>query len=139
MSSVILVLVVVAFAVLLCFLAWQWVRIVLGVFRWLSAASGQGAPSPDSRPIAGLGSGSHPKGAKRPPEGVDDPGEVGYYNRPPRVSFRRSDAPAFLLFGVALKPDFDSFFGGLEAAVAAGGVVLVAVVVVMTVRRFTSF
>lgn len=44
-----------------------------------------------------------------------------------------------ILFASALQPDFDAFFGGLEAAVAAGGVLLVAVVVVMAIRRFVSF
>jgi hypothetical protein len=39
----------------------------------------------------------------------------------------------------ALQPDFDAFFGGLEAAVATGGVLLIAVVVVMAIRRFVSF
>ena len=39
----------------------------------------------------------------------------------------------------ALQPDFDAFFGGLEAAVAAGGVLLIACVVVLAIRRFVSF
>lgn len=36
-------------------------------------------------------------------------------------------------------PDFASFFGGLEAAVATGGVLLIACVVVLAVRRLTAF
>lgn len=39
----------------------------------------------------------------------------------------------------ALQPDFDAFFGGMEVAVATGGVLLIAVVVVMAIRRFVSF
>jgi hypothetical protein len=41
-------------------------------------------------------------------------------------------------FASALQPDFDAFFGGLQAAVAAGGVLLIAVVVVMAIRRLVS-
>jgi len=40
---------------------------------------------------------------------------------------------------IALEPDFDSFFGGIEAAVAAGGIAVIAVVVVLAIRRFVSF
>lgn len=43
-----------------------------------------------------------------------------------------------LPFGVALQPDFEAFFGGFEAAVVAGGVVLVAVVVVTAIRRMVQ-
>jgi hypothetical protein len=43
------------------------------------------------------------------------------------------------LFATALEPDFESFFGGLEAAVAAGGIFVIALVVVLAVRRLTSF
>jgi hypothetical protein len=46
---------------------------------------------------------------------------------------------AFVPIGVAMQPDFDAFFGGLEAAVAAGGVLVIALVVVLAVRRLTSF
>jgi len=41
-------------------------------------------------------------------------------------------------FAAALDPDFDAFFGGLEAAVLAGGIVVIALVVVLAVRRLTS-
>lgn len=40
--------------------------------------------------------------------------------------------------GVALQPDFDAFFGGMEAAVVAGGIVVIALVVVLAIRRLTS-
>lgn len=40
--------------------------------------------------------------------------------------------------GAARPPDFDSFLGGVEAAVAAGGILLIAVVVSMAIRRLVS-
>lgn len=43
-----------------------------------------------------------------------------------------------MLLAVALQPDFDAFFGGMEAAVAAGAVLLTACVVVLAIRRLTS-
>jgi hypothetical protein len=66
------------------------------------------------------------------------------YDQPPRVDFGRRDYHGIGLLaavpvGTALQPDFDAFFGGLEAAVATGGVLVIAVVVVMTIRRFVSF
>jgi hypothetical protein len=38
----------------------------------------------------------------------------------------------------ALEPDFTAFFGGLEAAIFAGGILVIALVVVLAVRRLTS-
>lgn len=38
-----------------------------------------------------------------------------------------------------LQPDFASFFGGLEVAVAAAGILVIACVVVLAIRRLTSF
>jgi hypothetical protein len=43
------------------------------------------------------------------------------------------------VLATALQPDFEAFFGGMEAAILGGGICVIAVVVVMTVRRFTSF
>ena len=43
-----------------------------------------------------------------------------------------------LPLGVALQPDFDAFFGGLEAAVVTGGIVLIVVVVVTAIRRMVQ-
>lgn len=39
----------------------------------------------------------------------------------------------------ALQPDFEAFFEGLQVAIATGGILLIAIVVVMTVRRMVSF
>lgn len=115
-----------------------WARAVVGSLRWflreLSALSGHGAPSPDSQPKVGPGSVSHPKGAKRPPQGVDGRGGVDYPARHYLL-----DVGGLAVFAVAIDPDFESFFGGFATAVAAGGILLTAVVVVMVVRRFTSF
>lgn len=41
-------------------------------------------------------------------------------------------------FAAAMQPDFDAFFGGLQAAVVAGFVLLIAVVVTAAVKRFTQ-
>jgi hypothetical protein len=131
----------VLFAFVLVIAAVEWVRLVLFGYRWVvavlaSASPGAGAPSPDRQHITGPGSGSHPEGAQRPPtqEGVDGRGGVGY---PARHYFSAGFVP--VVFGVAMEPDFESFFGGFATAVAAGGVLLIAVVVVIAVRRFTSF
>lgn len=173
MSVPLVALLLGSFALLFALAAWQWVRVVVGAFRWAASvffppascaacedsgwlravgdpegdrvdawypcrfcASGHGAPSPDNRPKAGPGSGSHPEGAQRPPtqEGVDGRGGVGYPARHYLL-----DLGSFVAFGAALAPDFESFFGGFATAVAAGGVLLIAVVVVMAVRRLTSF
>lgn len=40
-------------------------------------------------------------------------------------------------FAVALEPDFEAFFGGMEAAVATGGVLVIVLVVVTAVKRIT--
>jgi hypothetical protein len=45
------------------------------------------------------------------------------------------DAAGVLIFAVAKAPDFDSFFGGLEAAIASGGVLLTALVVVVAIKK----
>jgi hypothetical protein len=42
------------------------------------------------------------------------------------------------VLGVALAPDFDAFFGGLEVAVITGFVVLIALVVVAAIRKIFS-
>lgn len=44
-----------------------------------------------------------------------------------------------LPLAVALQPDFDAFFGGLEVAVVSGFVLVVALVVVQAVKRLVSF
>lgn len=44
-----------------------------------------------------------------------------------------------MIVATALQPDFDAFFGGLEVAIAAGGVLVIALVVVLAVRRFIAF
>ena len=43
-----------------------------------------------------------------------------------------------MVLAVAVQPDFDAFFGGLEVAVAAGAVLLTACVVVLAIRRLTA-
>lgn len=44
-----------------------------------------------------------------------------------------------LPFAVALDPDTSAFFGGLQAAITAGAIVVIALVVVHAVKRFTNF
>ncbi len=137
MSVLVVGLLTAVFVGALVLAAFEWVRVVVGAFRWAEALfKAHGAPSPDSQPIADPGSGGHPQGAQRPPtkEGVDGRGGIGYPARHYLL-----DVGSFVALGVALDPDFESFFGGFATAVAAGGVLLIAVVVVMAVRRFTSF
>ena len=43
-----------------------------------------------------------------------------------------------ILLAVAEAPDFESFFGGLEAAVEAGGVLLIVLVVVISIKKMLS-
>ena len=45
---------------------------------------------------------------------------------------------AAMLLIADVQPDTDAFFGGLEAAVADGGIWVALIVVVMAVRRLTS-
>lgn len=156
-----------AVAAVLVLAAYEWTRIVVSAYHLgMRHLWPQGA-RPHTSPIAGAGGTCHPKGAKRPPQGVDQSrnGRYGYLEHAclhgcdglcvwcgcteddedladvqfPRNDFKLESALAAVPLGTALQPDFDAFFGGLEAAVAAGGVLLIAVVVVMTVRRFTSF
>ena len=102
---------------------------------------GPAASRPDSRPSSLESPHSSPPPARR----TADPESAGSepFRDPPHVDFARRDyhvaALAALPLGAALQPDFDAFFGGLEAAVAAGGVLLIACVVVLAIRRFVSF
>ncbi len=102
--------------------AWQWLRIVFAVYRWSCEQLGA---SPNTRPKDSRRSVSQgPQG--RPPEGVDERVAGVYVLTVP-------------LLAAAEAPDFDAFFGGLEAALAAGGVLVICLVVVLAVRRLTSF
>jgi hypothetical protein len=44
-----------------------------------------------------------------------------------------------LVAQTTVEPDVDAFMGGLEVAVTAGAVVLIALVVVLAIRRIVSF
>lgn len=63
--------------------------------------------------------------------------------RGPSASPGRRHTPYPALAGLpiaaAAEPDLDAFLEGLEVAVMSGGVLLIAVVVVLTIRRFTNF
>jgi hypothetical protein len=134
-------------AVLACLLAavvlaaLEWGRFCARCYVALAGWMRSVGPAPHTRDRAGDG-GVGQDAKHRPPEGVDGPRSGGYV-QPPAVDFARRDYHLFALaavpFGTALQPDFDAFFGGLEAAVAAGGVLLIACVVVVAIRRFVSF
>lgn len=101
--------------------------VVLAAAAWSLAGdsfrSEQGAPSPDSQPKTAERRGSHPKGAQRPPKGVDGPG-VGCY------------AFVFLLPGVvSAAPRWDVYATGIAAAFVIGLFVLGAFTIVGLFRR----
>ena len=84
-----------------------------------------------TRQIADDGGGSQgPQG--RPPQGVDGGRSVC------DVHFARRNYHGLGVLAVALQPDFASFFQGLEAALLVGGVLVIALVVVMAIRRFLA-
>jgi len=133
--------------------AWEWARIVASAYevfcRWLGVPQDR-APQARSarwsfpRPLLGRGSRLSVKGLRRRKAKVrkdpaPPPNPPSHDLSPPVVDFGRRNYPAVALFAVALEPDFDSFFGGIEAAVAAGGIAVIAVVVVLAIRRFVSF
>ena len=54
---------------------------------------------------------------------------------PTCMQYAALDAAGVGLLAAAKAPDFDSFFGGLEAAVASGGILLIALVVVVAIKK----
>jgi hypothetical protein len=89
--------------------------------------TGQGAPSPDSQPITPERRGSHPKGAKRPPKGVDGPVGGCYVA-----------LPLFLPAVVSEAPRWDVYATGIAAAFVIGAFLLGAATLVGLFRRLLS-
>lgn len=146
--------VVVAFGLLgLVLAAWEWARVVASAYEYFCRVLGvpqERAPKARSprwfsaRPLLGRASTWLSRFRRRrssvrkaPPPPSNPP---SHDTSPPVVDFGRSDYKLVALpVAVALDPDFDSFLGGVEAAVASGGILLIAVVVVMAIRRLVSF
>lgn len=94
------------------------------------------------RPLLGRWSSTAVKSARGPLALVRDvrrssPGSLSLIT-PTCPLYAALDAAGVLSIAVAKAPDFDSFFGGLEAAVASGGVLLTALVVVVGIKKLFS-
>jgi len=130
---------------LLAALAWWWVSLLVSVYQWFLSqpAFRRLGVRPCCSPSGEEGHEiSDPEQPNRQPSSRGTPLSSPLTARcTPDLESGGSALFAFsgLVRGTAMDPDFDAFFGGLEAAVAAGGVVVIALVVVLAVRRLTSF
>jgi hypothetical protein len=131
-------LAIVCFVVLLVAVAAvAWVRLLVSVYQWLLRCPllGQRVSLTGSLPGEGGHDGpEHDRPQRQPLSGGTS------LSSPPPACFSSGLVPlAVVPFATALEPDFESFFGGMEAAVAAGGIAVIALVVVLAVRKLTSF
>ena len=140
-----LVVVIVLYAVvLLCLLAAEWVRILVSVYQFFSEQLAL-ASCDSSRPSSPPGEGDLDWPPSTRPHAEPSSAGALLSSPPPARCAARSEDPKILavvspaVLAVAQQPDFDAFFGGLEAVISGGGIAVIAVVVVMTIRRLTSF
>lgn len=120
--------------------AWEFVALLESACQWLLERSAK-ADRDSSRPAPPREGARGVARAQSQDGDGSSPTDSLSSSSLPAVDFGRRNCHAAALPGVAVavQPDFDAFFGGLEAAVIAGGSLFIAAVVVLAVRRFTSF
>lgn len=124
---------------------WSAAAYLLGRAAWhvsgllVRAPKARAAQSLFQRPLLGRWSSSAVRRlralAGHGPDAVLPRSERSSHRRPPRTQYPALGAGGVPL-AAAMQPDFDSFFGGLQAVIDAAGIALIAVGMVAIARKY---